>query len=266
MRCSGGGESGGASCRPRAPPPPRAPIHSLPNSPLLPTLPPTQHTLPTPRRKRGFEEWGEDGDRPFVLSRAFFSGTQRVGAIWTGDNAGAPSSPPPCKHASLLGLPARLPSPSALHASPLLPLPLSNSPSPPHPPPCSRVVPPQGFCAHAAVHRTGGTPLLGRRHRRLLRQPRARAGGQVVSAVLALAATLPLPYLCSHLLACSLAVYLACALSFCALSTPPSALHTVRRPPPPPPPPPHTLSPLQVPAGCLLPLHAGTRPPGDQAP
>lgn len=29
---------------------------------------------------------GPDGDRPFVLSRAFFSGTQRVGPIWTGDN------------------------------------------------------------------------------------------------------------------------------------------------------------------------------------
>jgi alpha 1,3-glucosidase len=26
------------------------------------------------------------GDRPFVLSRAFFIGTQRYGAIWTGDN------------------------------------------------------------------------------------------------------------------------------------------------------------------------------------
>lgn len=26
-------------------------------------------------------------DRPFVLSRAFFAGTQRYGAIWTGDNA-----------------------------------------------------------------------------------------------------------------------------------------------------------------------------------
>jgi len=25
-------------------------------------------------------------DRPFVLSRAFFAGTQKVGAIWTGDN------------------------------------------------------------------------------------------------------------------------------------------------------------------------------------
>jgi alpha-glucosidase (family GH31 glycosyl hydrolase) len=29
----------------------------------------------------------QDGDRPFVLSRAFFAGTQRVGPIWTGDNA-----------------------------------------------------------------------------------------------------------------------------------------------------------------------------------
>jgi alpha 1,3-glucosidase len=37
-------------------------------------------------RKRGYEEWGPDGDRPFVLSRAFFAGTQRIGAIWTGDN------------------------------------------------------------------------------------------------------------------------------------------------------------------------------------
>ena len=25
--------------------------------------------------------------RPFVLSRAFFAGSQRFGAIWTGDNA-----------------------------------------------------------------------------------------------------------------------------------------------------------------------------------
>jgi alpha 1,3-glucosidase len=29
---------------------------------------------------------GKGNDRPFVLSRAFFAGTQRVGAIWTGDN------------------------------------------------------------------------------------------------------------------------------------------------------------------------------------
>ena len=26
-------------------------------------------------------------ERPFVLSRAFFAGSQRFGAIWTGDNA-----------------------------------------------------------------------------------------------------------------------------------------------------------------------------------
>mmetsp|Transcript_37728 Transcript_37728/g.84060 ORF Transcript_37728/g.84060 Transcript_37728/m.84060 type:complete len:895 (-) Transcript_37728:499-3183(-) len=36
---------------------------------------------------RGYRTYGEDGDRPFVLSRAFFSGTQQVGPIWTGDNA-----------------------------------------------------------------------------------------------------------------------------------------------------------------------------------
>ena len=29
---------------------------------------------------------GNMQDRPFVLSRAFFAGTQRYGAIWTGDN------------------------------------------------------------------------------------------------------------------------------------------------------------------------------------
>ena len=28
-------------------------------------------------------------ERPFVLSRAFFSGTQKYGAIWTGDNTAA---------------------------------------------------------------------------------------------------------------------------------------------------------------------------------
>ena len=37
-------------------------------------------------RRRGFTEKGVDGDRPFVLSRAFFAGSQRIGAIWTGDN------------------------------------------------------------------------------------------------------------------------------------------------------------------------------------
>ncbi|GBF95413.1 glucan 1,3-alpha-glucosidase-like [Raphidocelis subcapitata] len=36
---------------------------------------------------RGRAVHGSDGDRPFVLSRAFFAGTQRVGPIWTGDNA-----------------------------------------------------------------------------------------------------------------------------------------------------------------------------------
>lgn len=38
-------------------------------------------------KRRGLAEAGADGDRPFVLSRAFFAGSQRVGAIWTGDNA-----------------------------------------------------------------------------------------------------------------------------------------------------------------------------------
>ena len=36
---------------------------------------------------RGAKSYGKDGDRPFVLSRAFFAGSQRHGAIWTGDNA-----------------------------------------------------------------------------------------------------------------------------------------------------------------------------------
>ena len=38
------------------------------------------------RRRRGFAEVGPEGDRPFVLSRSFFAGTQRLGPIWTGDN------------------------------------------------------------------------------------------------------------------------------------------------------------------------------------
>ena len=37
--------------------------------------------------ERGAAIYGEDGDRPFVLSRAFFAGTQRIGPIWTGDNS-----------------------------------------------------------------------------------------------------------------------------------------------------------------------------------
>eukprot|EP00884_Botryococcus_braunii_P010405 jgi/Botrbrau1/19366/Bobra.0338s0001.1 len=36
--------------------------------------------------ERGQRLYGSDGDRPFVLSRAFFAGTQRIGPIWTGDN------------------------------------------------------------------------------------------------------------------------------------------------------------------------------------
>ncbi|WPT16627.1 Putative glucan 1,3-alpha-glucosidase [Picochlorum sp. SENEW3] len=40
------------------------------------------------QRKRGYskEVASADGDRPFVLSRAFFAGSQRIGPIWTGDN------------------------------------------------------------------------------------------------------------------------------------------------------------------------------------
>ncbi|XP_054807116.1 probable glucan 1,3-alpha-glucosidase [Prosopis cineraria] len=34
----------------------------------------------------GLVKRGEGKDRPFVLSRAFFAGTQRHGAVWTGDN------------------------------------------------------------------------------------------------------------------------------------------------------------------------------------
>jgi len=36
---------------------------------------------------RGRQIFGEEGDRPFVLSRAYFAGSQRLGPIWTGDNA-----------------------------------------------------------------------------------------------------------------------------------------------------------------------------------
>lgn len=41
--------------------------------------------------QRGWQTHGADGDRPFVLSRAFFAGTQRVGPIWTGGWAGRPA-------------------------------------------------------------------------------------------------------------------------------------------------------------------------------
>ena len=37
--------------------------------------------------ERGRAIFGSDGDRPFVLSRSFFAGSQRTGPIWTGDNA-----------------------------------------------------------------------------------------------------------------------------------------------------------------------------------
>lgn len=34
----------------------------------------------------GLVKRGDGNDRPFVLSRAFFAGSQRFGAVWTGDN------------------------------------------------------------------------------------------------------------------------------------------------------------------------------------
>ena len=37
--------------------------------------------------ERGRAIFGSEGDRPFVLSRSFFAGSQRSGPIWTGDNA-----------------------------------------------------------------------------------------------------------------------------------------------------------------------------------
>lgn len=35
----------------------------------------------------GLVKRGDGKDRPFVLSRALFAGTQRYGAVWTGDNS-----------------------------------------------------------------------------------------------------------------------------------------------------------------------------------
>ena len=47
----------------------------------------THEHCPQGLLERGMAVYGEDGDRPFVLSRAFFAGSQRVGPIWTGDNS-----------------------------------------------------------------------------------------------------------------------------------------------------------------------------------
>lgn len=59
--------------------------------------------------ERGRASYGSDGDRPFILSRSAFAGTQRLGALWTGDNkAEWPAlkfSVPMCLSLSIAGLP-----------------------------------------------------------------------------------------------------------------------------------------------------------------
>ena len=59
--------------------------------------------------ERGRDSYGSDGDRPFILTRSAFAGTQRLGALWTGDNkAEWPAlkfSVPMCLSLSIAGLP-----------------------------------------------------------------------------------------------------------------------------------------------------------------
>ena len=77
--------------------------------------------------ERGKTVFGKDGDRPFVLSRAFFAGSQRIGPIWTGDNTAdwrhLEISLPMIMSIGLAGLPF-----TGLHWDPLPPPP---SPFPP---------------------------------------------------------------------------------------------------------------------------------------
>jgi alpha 1,3-glucosidase len=60
-------------------------------------------------RRRGAGMRGGDGDRPFVLTRAFFAGSQRVGPMWTGDNGAEwphlAASVPMLLSASVAGMP-----------------------------------------------------------------------------------------------------------------------------------------------------------------
>lgn len=72
--------------------------------------------------------YGSDGDRPFVLSRAFFAGSQAVGPIWTGDNSAdwdhLRVSLPMIMSVGLAGLPFNG---EEAHALPCCPLPLAPS-------------------------------------------------------------------------------------------------------------------------------------------